>query len=74
MDMNRKDTAMRDENGPVRSPIKARQGGGPQVVFWILVVSVALAVIVGAVLLSKPKGIEPESLRNNPVTSTPTPH
>lgn len=63
---------------PVRSETKVKQGGPPRVTLWVLLVSILLAAIVGAMLLTNTDEFPPSTQRNpvenNPVSgSQPTP-
>jgi hypothetical protein len=66
------------EAQPVRNETKAKQGGPPRVTLWILLASVALAAIIGFMLLSNtdefPPSAERNPVENNPVSgSQPAP-
>ena len=52
------------------SETKAKQAGPPRVTLWILLASIALAAIVGAMLLTNTDEFPPSTQRN-PVESAP---
>ena len=48
-----------DQRGPVRSEVQAKQGGAPRLTVWVLVASLVLAVIVGAMLFTGADEVAP---------------
>ena len=48
-----------DQRGPVRSEVQAKQGGAPSLTIWVLMGSLALAIIVGAMLFTGADEVAP---------------
>ena len=48
-----------DQRGPVRSEVQTKQGGAPRLTVWVLVASLALAAIVGALLFGGADEVAP---------------
>ena len=49
-----------DQRGAERSEVQAKQGGAPRLTVWVLVASLALAVIVGAMLFTGADEVAPD--------------
>jgi hypothetical protein len=59
------------EAQPMRTPeTKVKQGGPPRVTLWVLLVSIALAALIGIMLLSNTDEFPPSTQRN-PVENNP---
>jgi len=48
-----------DQRGPVRSEVQTKQGGAPSLTIWVLIGSLALAIIVGTMLFTGADEVAP---------------
>jgi len=51
-------------HGPVRTEVQAKQGGAPKLTLWVLLGSLALAVIVGVMLMTDTYEVPPSEPRS----------
>ena len=68
-----------DQRGPVRSEVQTKQAGGPSMTIWVLIASIAFAIIVGGMLFTGADEVAPnrpaavESPANPPANSGSAP-
>lgn len=60
-----------DGHGPVRTEVQAKQAGAPKLTLWVLLGSLALAAIVGAMLMTDTHEVPPSGEPRSAVEGAP---